>query len=467
MKNKINRKPAVAGSFYTDNPKELEKEIKGYLNKTKATKSGTVAVISPHAGYVFSGQTAAEAINQIDAKKQYNNVFILALSHHVHIDGASVYNLGDYEMPGFTVNVNTEIADKLITENDFFEFNKFAHNQEHSLEVQLPFLHFHLKNKFKIVPILIGTNDKAKIKLIAKTLRPYFNDKNVFVISTDFSHYPKYEDAIETDTKTANSIITNKPANFIDTLIENSKKNIKNLATSACGWANVLTLMYLTEGDKNYKYEIIDYKNSGDSIYGGKDKVVGYYAIAVRKNIMFELTKEEKSTLLNIARTTVNSYVQGEKVPQIDKSKLTPSLKMNIGAFVTLRKNGDLRGCIGRFMPNSPLYSIVQEMAIAAATQDSRFNPVDVNELGEIDIEISVLTPLQKISSIDDIKIGVDGIYIRQGYSSGTLLPQVATDNGWTKEQFVEYCSKYKAGIGAEGWKNADLFIYQSIVFEE
>ena len=463
----INRKPAVAGSFYTDNPNKLEKEIKSYLKKTKATKNGTVAVISPHAGYVFSGQTAAEAINQIDASKQYENIFILAVSHHVHIGGASVYSVGNYEMPGFTVEVNVDLAQKLIDEYSFFEFNKSAHYQEHSLEVQLPFLQFHLKNKFKIVPILIGTNNKFVIEQIADALRPFFNENNIFVISTDFSHFPNYDDALKVDSQTANSIISNKPEKFIDTLLENSSKNIKNLETSACGWANVLTLLYLTQNNKDFKYEIIDYKNSGDSIYGGKDRVVGYYAIAVRKKQMFKLSEKEKSVLLDIARKAINSYVMSSKIPEIDKSKLTPTLNLNVGAFVTLHNNGKLRGCIGQFMPTRPLFKVVQEMAIAAATNDNRFLPVNVDEIGDVDIEISVLTPLQKISSIDEIEIGRDGIYIKKAYNSGTLLPQVAVENGWTKEQFLEYCSKYKAGIGAEGWKEADLFIYQAILFEE
>ena len=118
-------------------------------------------------------------------------------------------------------------------------------------------------------------------------------------------------------------------------------------------------------------------------------------------------------------------------------------------------------------MPKQELWSVVQDMAIAAATQDSRFLPITADELDKIHIEISVLTPLQKINSIDELQIGRDGIYIKQGIYSGTLLPQVATENNWDKLQFVEYCSQYKAGIGKDGWKKADLYIYQAIIFEE
>ncbi|MBN2892006.1 MAG: AmmeMemoRadiSam system protein A [Bacteroidales bacterium] len=179
----------------------------------------------------------------------------------------------------------------------------------------------------------------------------------------------------------------------------------------------------------------------------------------------FTLSEEEKKTLMDIAQQTLASHVSGKTSTQIDKYQLTENLKLKVGAFVTLYKNGDLRGCIGRFMPNNSLYKVVEDMTISAASYDSRFSPVSKNELGEIEIEISVLTPLQKISSIDEIEIGRDGIYIVKGGDSGTLLPKVASDNGWSKLEFLEYCSKYKAGIGTDGWKEAELFIYQAIVF--
>jgi len=126
-----------------------------------------------------------------------------------------------------------------------------------------------------------------------------------------------------------------------------------------------------------------------------------------------------------------------------------------------------LRGCIGRFEPDEPLYRVVQEMAIAAATEDYRFPPVTPQELGELDIEISVLTPLRKISSIDEIQLGRHGIYIKKGGRAGTFLPQVATETGWSKEEFLGYCARDKAGLGWNGWKDADIYVYEALVFSE
>lgn len=179
----------------------------------------------------------------------------------------------------------------------------------------------------------------------------------------------------------------------------------------------------------------------------------------------YTLTEKEKQTLKKLAKNKLFSHVTGSKADKIQKNELTENLKLNVGAFVTLYKNRKLRGCIGRFMPNSSLYKIVEDMTISAASYDSRFNAVTKEELDEIEIEISVLTPLQKINSIEELKVGRDGIYITKGGQSGTLLPKVASDNGWSKEEFVEYCSKYKANLGSDGWKDAELFIYQTIVF--
>ena len=152
---------------------------------------------------------------------------------------------------------------------------------------------------------------------------------------------------------------------------------------------------------------------------------------------------------------------------KVDESELTDVTKSECGAFVTLHKDGALRGCIGRFVANEPLYTIVQKMAIAAATEDNRFPTVKQDEISEIDIEISVLTPLKKIESIDEIEMGRHGIYIKKGFTTGTFLPQVAIETGWTKEEFLGYCARNKAGIGWDGWKDADIYIYEALVFGE
>ena len=206
--------------------------------------------------------------------------------------------------------------------------------------------------------------------------------------------------------------------------------------------------------------------------YGEKDRVVGYNAIAIsikekKGRSEFKLTDKDKKDLLAIARNTVELYVKNNTKPEIEEKNLSSILKTNCGAFVTLKKHGYLRGCIGRFDASEPLYKVVQDMAIASSTQDSRFMPVESNEIPEIEIEISVLTPMRRIDSIDEFELGKHGIYIRKGYRSGTFLPQVAAETGWTKEEFLGHCAQDKAGIGWDGWKDAELFVYEALVFGE
>ena len=185
------------------------------------------------------------------------------------------------------------------------------------------------------------------------------------------------------------------------------------------------------------------------------------------KNQNFTLTEEEKKQLLNISRQTLQKYIIKNETPKIDKKDLTENLLTHAGAFVTLNKQKNLRGCIGRFTANEPLYKIVQQMTKAAATEDSRFSTVTQDELQNIQIEISVLTPLLKIAHINEIKIGKHGIYIKKDFRSGTLLPQVAVSNKWSVDEFLGYCSKYKTGLEWDGWKNAEIFTYEAIVFQE
>jgi AmmeMemoRadiSam system protein A len=368
--------------------------------------------------------------------------------------------------------VNTILANKLIKENSVFSNRADAHTREHSLEVQLPFLQYRLKKDFTIIPIVLGTQSPETCQRIAEILRPYLNRKNLFVISTDFSHYPDYDNAKNIDKATADAILSNSPENLLRLLANYEQKKILNLATNLCGWTSVLTLLFMTQGNPDIAFSHIQYKNSGDSEYGEKNRVVGYNAIAISLNekkarTEFKLGDRDKKDLLAIAHKTVEQYVKNRKRPEVDENKLSPALKINCGAFVTLKKHGDLRGCIGRFDASEPLYRVVQEMAIASSTEDHRFNPVEPDEIPHLEIEISVLTPMRRINSIDEIQMGKHGIYIRKGYRSGTFLPQVATETGWTKEEFLGHCAQDKAGIGWDGWKDAEIFIYEALVFGE
>jgi AmmeMemoRadiSam system protein A len=332
-----------------------------------------------------------------------------------------------------------------------------------------------MKKDYKIVPIIIGSADIEMVKKIASALKPYFAAPNLFVISSDFSHYPAYNDAVIIDKLTEEAIISGKPESLIKTLGNNPKKGIANLSTSLCGWTSVLTLMYLTNKTSEYHYNSIEYKNSGDvNYYGDSNRVVGYWSIAITTKAKveeakdeFKISEEDKNQLLQIARTSIDKFLKNKEKYKIDTLGFSKNIKANCGAFVTLHLNGKLRGCIGRFVADKSLYLIVQEMAIAAATQDYRFSPVTYDELKTIDIEISVLSPLKKIASIDEIELGKHGIYIMKGSFGGTFLPQVAAETGWTKEEFLGHCAQDKAGIGWSGWKDADIFIYSATIIKE
>jgi MEMO1 family protein len=473
------RQPYAAGRFYPADKTELSKNLSQLFENCK--KSPTImqvrAIISPHAGYVFSGEIAASAYSAIPKNAVYKNIFIIGSSHVMYFDGASVYNTGDYITPLGKVPVNREIAEKLIADNKVFAFPTTAHIQEHSIEVQIPFIQYYFKDIPPIIPIIIGTDKENTIKKIAEALRPWFTPENLFIISSDFSHYPAYKDAVENDSLTARSIISGKPRTFLNTLRNNASKNISGLATSMCGWTSGLTLLYLAEGNDKLETKRLDYCNSGDSPSGGKAEVVGYNAMVMidkdhsaslphTTGNSFSFTREEKKQLFDIVRKSIESRFANNKYVA-DERIMPEDLKKPMGAFVTLKINGALRGCIGRFFSEEPLYKVVSESAISSAFEDSRFSPLTKEDYKVTDIEITVIGPLKKINNINEIVLGKHGIYIRKGLRAGTMLPQVATENGWSLEEFLGYTSRDKAGIGWDGWKDAEISIYEGVVLED
>ncbi len=468
----IDRQAAVAGKFYPADPVKLQKVLNESFASAMPKQCHQVrAILAPHAGYIYSGRIAASAFNQLDGDLNYKRVFLIASSHHINFDKAAVYCDGDFVMPYGKENVDTAFGKKLVEDYPaIFTDNPAAHQEEHSVEVQLPFLHHILKTGYSIVPIVIGTSDPAICKRIASVLKPFLNRDNLFIISSDFSHYPAYPEARKVDEATKEAILANDPDVLLTTLSANAKKHIPHLVTSLCGWTSMLTLLYMTSGNDALKYRAIEYCNSGDQhAYGDQDRVVGYWGIALSeiKTVKdeFELTETDKETLLAIARKTLDKScgrnIEFNSVP----ATVSSNLQKNCGAFVSLHKNGKLRGCMGRMTGNLPLYKMVQEMTVSAATQDPRFDDVRADELPEIDLEISVLSPMQKLESIDAIELGRHGILIEAGHRHGVFLPQVATETGWTKEQFLGHCARDKAGLDWDGWKTANLYIFTATVF--
>ena len=460
-------RPATqANRFYTGNPQELSQEVDSFLalHKNMPIYDSVRAIIVPHAGYYFSGNVAASAYMSIPNDKPFKRIFLLGPSHHEWLDGASVNTEADYyATPLGNVKVDVETAQNLTESNSVFSYYPKAHDREHCLEVQLPFLQRRLGNVPPIVPIIISTNDFGKLKQIAEVLKPYFNEENLFIISSDFSHYPSYEDAYEVDALTGKAIETGKVDEFIAALEKNAVSGKRNLATSACGELAIATLMLMM--DTNCEVIHLMYQNSGDIDHHDHSRVVGYHAFAVVRTSgkAFSLSSDEKRMLKKIAYESIKDSLEGKGISR--PSHLTDNLLAKCGAFVSLHKQNRLRGCIGHFGEDVPLHEIVAEMARAAAFEDPRFVPVSHEELDDIDIEISVLTPMRRIQSLDEFEMHRHGIYIRKGYRSGTFLPQVADEVNWTKEEFVSHCAQDKAGLGWEGWRDAELYVYEAIVF--
>ena len=497
MEGKI-RRPAVAGQFYAGSQKQLLADVVGCYEASKDIRAlqRVQAVIVPHAGYVFSGATAASAFSCIDPSAQYEHIFLLGPSHHVWLDKASVgVGYEAYNTPLGNVKVDAELGRQIIASNSVFTYEERAHSKEHCLEVQLPLLQYRFKEMPPIVPIVIATQNWQKLEQIAEALLPYFNEKNLFVISSDFSHYPSYKDAQQVDGATGEAIKTGSVYKFVEALEKNENLGIRNLDTSACGEAAIAVLLMMTEDSKGIQIHHIRYCNSGDSQYGGHDRVVGYHAFAFTREekgarvptvpafeegkaspqpspqgkgggeqttAEFQLSDADKAALKEIARESIRLSFFGRNYKP---ENLSPTLKQKCGAFVSLHKHGRLRGCIGHFGEDHTLGEIVAQMARAAAFEDPRFDSVRQSELEDIDIEISVLTPMRRIKSLNEFVLGKHGIYIRKGWRSGTYLPQVADEVNWSKEEFVSHCAAEKAGIGWNGWKDAELYVYEAIVF--
>ncbi len=452
------RRPAVAGAFYPGSRLLLQRQVDGFLAKARKVEleGELIALIAPHAGYIYSGPVAAYSYKQLE-RRDFDTVILIGPSHHIGFAGASVYNQGPYQTPLGLVEVDTDLASKIITQDKNIRYIPQAHIREHSLEVQLPFLQRTLKD-FKIVPILISDPSLKNCQILADAIFKSIKGKKVLIIaSTDLSHYHPYKEACQLDKVTLGAIVTLDPE-------EVAEKG------DLCGKAAVLTTILLTRRLKADKAIILKYANSGDTA-GPKDGVVGYGAVAISKKGEKEMegvySKKEREELLKIARDSIKSYLTTRKPPRIETEN--PKLKQKRGAFITLRRGEALRGCIGFIEPLFPLDHAISECAISAATKDIRFPPVTERELPKITIEISVLSPTKRIVSIDEIKMGIHGVMVKKGLHHGIFLPQVAEETGWSKEEFLSQLCSRKAGLSPHAWKdrNTEIYIFTVEKFEE
>jgi len=462
MSGKNVRESVIAGSWYPGDPARLTKDIKGYLKRVLVHKieGDLTALISPHAGYLYSGQVAAHAYKLLEGK-EYDIVVIVAPSHRAYFKGASVYPRGGYRTPLGIVPIAEEVTEALMNKSTLIDAIPKAHAQEHSLEIQLPFLQVVL-GEFRLVPIVMGDQDFPTCKEVSTAIADAIKGKNALLIaSTDLSHFHPYENAMTLDQVVLDHVNAFDP--------EGLSKALKKGQCEACGGGPVVAVMLAAQALGADKSEVLNYANSGD-VTGDHSSVVGYMAAALYKSAKTQkvhkkgkvgvdlgLNEEEKKTLHEIAHTVIWNKASGKEVPEFNIT--SERLKELRGAFVTITKKGSLRGCIGHIRGVKPLYKSVEEMAAAAAFQDPRFPPVTKKELKDLAIEISVLTPFKQITDVKEIEVGKHGIYMERGFYSGLLLPQVATEYGWDRDTFLEHTCR-KAGLPHDAWKEKDIKIY-------
>ncbi len=466
------RESVIAGTWYPGNASRLQEEIQSYLSRASVAdfKGQLIALISPHAGYRYSGQVAAYAYKILE-KQKFATVVILAPSHRAYFRGVSVYDRGGYRTPLGVVPLDRELISALKQRENRIQYVPEAHNQEHSLEIQLPFLQVIMPD-FKLVPLVMGNQDFTTCQWLAEAVADCIQKKGsaLVVASSDLSHFHPYQQAKRLDQVVLDAVSDFDPQGLSGSLASGK--------CEACGGGPMVTAMLIARRLGANNSRVLHYANSGD-VTGDHSGVVGYMAAAFwanpekgkrqnhahqRVGVDLGLTSEEKAQLLEIARNVVECLCRREK--PVEPVADSPTLNEPRGAFVTLHKDDKLRGCIGHIRAKKPLIKTVAEMAEAAAFQDPRFPPVTSEELGQLEYEISVLTPLRRISDIEEIQVGIHGIYMKRGGCSGLLLPQVATEWGWDRTTFLEHtCTK--AGLPEDAWKDkrTEIYIFSADVF--
>jgi AmmeMemoRadiSam system protein B/AmmeMemoRadiSam system protein A len=475
------RQPAVAGTFYPADPQELSKMVEGHLAGVAdlpPIDGQIMALIVPHAGLVYSGRIAAYAYKLLE-NSGISKVILCGPSHHYRFDGAAVYgNNIVWQTPLGNVACDDAVCLKLIKFDDKIRYMAEPHDKEHCLEVQLPYLQSVL-DTFTIVPIVLGVPNINTIDALAKALESLtLDDKTIMIASTDWQHYRPAAEGWKMDS-TGIECLKDLDPDKLGRLLSNG-------TVEMCGGGAVMAVMKAAVAKGANKIKILKYGDSGDAT-GDKSSVVGYVAAVIYKSDdsgrkaaeskssasskegklpeKFSLSKDEKATLLKIARESIKCHLLSQPVPVFNVSE---NLSKPGAAFVTLEKNQQLRGCIGYTTASLPLYKTVSECAVKAAVEDWRFPAVRPEELDSLHIEISVLTPLQKVESLEEITVGRDGLMIFEGQNRGLLLPQVATENNWNKIVFLEQTCR-KAGLPQNAYKDpeATLYKFQAVIFGE
>ncbi|HWR81991.1 MAG TPA: AmmeMemoRadiSam system protein B [Candidatus Deferrimicrobium sp.] len=464
------RKAAVAGMFYPANPVELSKTIAQLFAETqKATLRGRpLALIVPHAGYPYSGRTAAAAYKLLEGE-DFETVVVISPSHTVFFKGSSVYMGDGYETPLGTVETDKALSGKIAALHPSVYFSNMGHaggatRGEHALEVQLPFLQIAL-GRFNLVAIVIGDQEEDSIKALGETLGTALRGTNTLIVaSSDLSHFHSEKVARRLDGAIRGAVEACDPDLLLTTLASGKGE--------ACGGGPMAAAMIASKRLGATGSQFLHYTTSGEAT-GDFGEVVGYLSAAIvtekadraDKSLMGSFraqpingatTREDRRKLLEIARDAIKAKLANQpyEPPHV------AGLAGKKGAFVTLKIDGDLRGCIGQIRGTQPLYQTVAEMAVAAAFEDPRFAPLSQSEFERLEYEISVLSPLERVADFSTIKVGRDGLMIKLDYHSGLLLPQVAVEHAWDVTEFLEQTC-LKAGLPKQSYKDRKAEVYK------
>ncbi len=489
MENSV-RNPVVAGSFYPADPVTLRKMVTEFVEAAQPDKlkGDVIALVSPHAGYIYSGHVASYNFKLISGQT-YETVIVIAPSHTEFFNYSSIYNGKAYRTPLGDIPINNELVEKIASLDNNILIDTKGHipspsgRGEHSLEVQLPFLQVVLGN-FKLVPIVMGNQNRKTIESLGKALGKALEEESFLIVaSTDLSHFHDSAAAGRLDQI------------FIDHLrnydIEGLSKSLSSKTTEACGGGAVLAAMTASLKLGATDCRILKHADSG-AVTGDRSNVVGYLSAAIIKNERVKknparsdensektdqtgsgtdnknssLSKEDKIFLLKFARKVIETKFSGRNL-DID-IPLSPILKEMRGGFVTLKKNNQLRGCIGYIEAVKPLIETIEDMAESAAFGDHRFQPVKAEETSELSIEISVLSPISEIKDPLSVEVGLHGLIITRGVQRGLLLPQVPVEWGWDREKFLNQTC-LKAGLPEDAWKSPDtkIEVFTANIFSE
>jgi len=455
---KLIKECTLAGSFFPAEAEELKQMLDNFLEKVEDKNYLDLrAIIVPHAGLIYSGQTAAYAYQQV-VNQKINKIILLGPTHHQYTNKIALLHADEWETPLGNIILDTEIISQL-EKDDNFEYFDQAFVQENSLETQLPFIH-KIFPKAKLIPLAVGVLNSEQIQSASEKFLNIIDENTLLIISTDLSHYYPVEQAKEIDQKCLDSI-----------------QNLEfDLECEACGEMGLKILFQIAQ-KLNWQAEVLNYSHSGE--ISGDPEVVGYVSAilsgevkapsegldqsgGIEKN---EYSQEEREYLLKLARDTIDyAFKNGGKLMPLEN--IPDKFKEKRGVFVTLHKESKLRGCIGYIEAVEEIYKAVQSNALSAAFKDHRFNPLEEKELKDCEIEISILTVPQK-TELAKIKENIDGVIIKQGRNQATYLPQVWEDISGPAEFYGSLC--IKAGLQADCYTDpeTEFYKYQAEVFYE